>query len=311
MGPKVDFEKDNVERENESTANVIYDVHDNKQLYHKKNCNKGVEKHCVTKYKTGGRGRSHSHSSIGRTISHRSTKSSSKHGKSPSACAKSPSRSAKSPGGNSHSRSAGKSQGSGACKTKSAHGSPKRSHSKSLSQVEVSAKCYDVRRGRKVEACGKGPIWQHGKYKRDECGSGIVAKRYDFLPNRKVWCKTPLSMYQATIGELARKILCREKIVPRDVKPGPPSNIEEYILPPCRGYYRKYDCLRPCEEDYAYMKNGKKHYRDRVERYWEPCYSKEQKYKLDIDEYAHHNAYLAKKLRRFNTQAGDTDYPCW
>lgn len=295
MGPKVDFEKDNVERENESTANVIYDVHDNKQLYHKKNCAKGVEKHCVTKYKTGGRGRSVSHSSIGRTISHRS--------------AKSPSRSAKSPGG--YSRSAGKSHTSGPCKAKSAHSSPKRRSSKAKSQVEVSAKCYDVRRGRKREACSKPPIWQRGKYKRDECGSGIVAKRFDFMPSRKLWCKTPLSMYQATIGELARKILCREKIVPRDVKPGPPSNIEEYILPPCRGYYRKYDCLRPCEEEYAYMKNGQKHYRDRVERYWEPCYSRDQKYKLDINEYAHQNAYLAKKLRHFNMQSGDVEPPCW
>ncbi|KAK7598363.1 hypothetical protein V9T40_006598 [Parthenolecanium corni] len=294
MGPKIDFEKDNVERENESTANVIYDVHDNKQLFQKKNCAKGVEKHCVTKYKTGTRGRSVSRSSAGRTISHRSN---------------SLSRSAKSP--SSQSRSAGKSHTSGPCKAKSSHSSHQSSRSKPKSQVEVSAKCYDVRRGKRREMCGKGVKWQNGKYVRDECGSGIVSKRFDFIPSRKMWCKTPLSMYQATIGELARKILCREKVVPRDVRPGPPSNIEEYILPPCRGYYRKYDCLRPCEEEYVSAKGGKKHYRDRVERYWEPCLTKDQKYKLDITEYAPQNAFLAKKLRRYTMQAGDMHPPCW
>ncbi|KAK7592900.1 hypothetical protein V9T40_007652 [Parthenolecanium corni] len=285
MAPKVDFEKDNVERENESTANVIYDQQSNKQLFHKNNCTKGVEKHIVTKYRTGGRARSASRSPASRTVSHRSAT----HSKATS-------------GRSAHKSDAGSSGG----KSCSRQSSPK-----PKSRVEVSAKCYDVRRGRRREPCGKGIQWQHGKYVRDECGSGIVAKRLDFLPSRKIWCKTPLTMYQATIGELARKILCREKIVPRDVKPAPPNNIEEYILPPCRGYYRKYDCLRPCEEEYAYYKGGQKHYRDRVERYWEPCYSKDQKYKLDINEYAPHNAYLAKKLRRYNLRAGDMDPPCW
>ncbi|KAK7580337.1 hypothetical protein V9T40_000966 [Parthenolecanium corni] len=167
-------------------------------------------------------------------------------------------------------------------------------------------RCYDQPYRKRPQPCTRAPKWQTGKYKRDECGSGIVPKRLLFLPNRKIWCKTPLSMYQATIGELGRKLLCHETIISRDVRPGPPSNIEEYILPPCRGYYRKYDCLRPCEEDFVSYKQGKKVYRDRVERYWEPCLSQDQKHHLDINTYAHHNVALGLKVRRFNT-----DVPCW
>lgn len=170
---------------------------------------------------------------------------------------------------------------------------------------KIEAKCYEVKRGIVRDPC-LSRIWQNGKYCRDDCGSGIVAKKFETKQNRRIWCKTPLTMYQATVGELGRKILCREKIVPRDVKPGPPCNVCEYILPPCRGYYRKYDCLRPCEEDYAVIKGGKKCYRDRVERYWEPCVTLGQKYKLDVNEYAPHNAALGLKLRRENV-----DTPCW
>lgn len=292
MGPKLGYEKDNVERENESTANVIYNVHDNKQLYHKKNCTKDVEKRTVTKYETGSQAQSALRSSTSRATTHHSphSKASSSRSTHKSHTGHRSANHTGSPAGKSCSR---------------------RSSSRAKSKVEVSAKCYDVRRGRKRESCGKGPRWQHGKFVRDECGSGIIAKRFDFRPSRKIWCKTPLTMYQATIGEMARKILCREKVVPRDVKPGPPCNIEEYILPLCRGYYRKYDCLRPCEEEYTFYEGGKKHYRDRVERYWEPCYSKDQKYKLDINEYAPHNAFLAEKMRRFYTKGGELDPPCW
>lgn len=170
------------------------------------------------------------------------------------------------------------------------------------------ARCYEVKRGARRNSCNRKTIWQHGKYVRDECGSGIVTKRYNFLPTRKIWCKTPLTMYQATIGEMARQLLCREISVPRDVKGEPPSNIAEYIFPPCRGYYRKYDCMRPCEEDFAVMKGGKKIYRDRVERYWEPCLTKSQKHFLDVNDYAPHNVYLGSKMRRWNIT---DDAPCW
>lgn len=169
-------------------------------------------------------------------------------------------------------------------------------------------RCYDQPYRHIPEKCNKiKEKWQNGVYCRDECGSGIIAKKFEFKHSRGVWCSTPLSMYQATIGELGRQILCREKIVPRDVKPGPPCNVCEYILPPCRGYYRKYDCIRPCEEEYVSYKRGRKFYRDRVERYWEPCQSKDQRVAVDINTFAHQNVYLGAKLRRkFNESI-----PCW
>lgn len=207
-----------------------------------------------------------------------------------------------------HSSGAGGASEKGAC---GASGTPKK-HSKSPSNSQCPTltgreRCYDVPRRRRPQPCTIGPKWQTGKYKRDICGSGIEPAKFDFLATRRrLWCKTPLSMYQATIGELGRKLLCREAYIPRDVWPGPPSNIEEYILPPCRGYYRKYDCLRPCEEDFAVCKQGKKVYRDRVQRYWEPCLTKEQKHILDINTFAHHNAALGLKVRRFNLEI-----PCW
>ncbi|KAK7604833.1 hypothetical protein V9T40_006019 [Parthenolecanium corni] len=175
-----------------------------------------------------------------------------------------------------------------------------------LTPTEVSAACYEVRRASKKYQPCRTARWQHGKYVRDECGSGIVPVRFDIGPCKKLWCKTPLSMYQATIGELGRQLLCREKIIQRDVWPEPPCNVAEYIMPPCRGYYRKYDCMRPCEEDHAYIKQGKKYYRDRVERYWEPCLTQEQKHTLNLNEYGPHNAALALKLRRENM-----GIPCW
>lgn len=175
-----------------------------------------------------------------------------------------------------------------------------------LSPIEVSAVCYEVRRpSKKFQPCRQ-VRWQHGRYVRDECGSGIVPVRFDIGPCKRLWCKTPLSMYQATIGELGKQLLCREKTIHRDVWPGPPCNVEEYIMPPCRGYYRKYDCMRPCEEDHAYIRQGRKYYRDRVERYWEPCLTQEQKHTLNLNEYGPHNAALALKLRRENM-----GIPCW
>ncbi len=207
---------------------------------------------------------------------------------------------------NNHGHRSSDSSGSG-CNNKQVRRS--RSSSKTKSKgVSSKSKCYDQPRRMKRGPCVKPPPWQGGKHVRDECGSGIVPKRLEFMPSRKVWCKTPLSMYQATIGELGRKILCREKIVPRDVKPGPPCNVCEDILPLCRGYYRKYDCLRPCEEEYTRYKSGKKVYRPRVERYWEPCLTKDQKLQLDINGFAGQNVFLGSKMRRTHNP---NSTPCW
>ncbi|XKL60441.1 hypothetical protein PGB90_007498 [Kerria lacca] len=168
-------------------------------------------------------------------------------------------------------------------------------------------KCFEQEERKKMEPCVTSFQWQHSKYKRDECGSGIVPLRTDFKANKKVWCSTPLSMYQSTIGELARKILCNEVKTVRNVNSAPPCNVCEYVLPLCRGYYRKYDCIRPCEEELAVVTNGKKIYRDRVERYWHPCLTKEEKQASNVRSYAAHNSFLGEKIRRkFNDMI-----PCW
>ncbi len=157
---------------------------------------------------------------------------------------------------------------------------------------------------RKPRRCFPPKKWQHGVHARDECGSGIVAKRLGVTQSRNLWCKTPLTMYQATIGELGRKILCREKILQRDVNSAPPCNVCEFILPPCRGYYRKYDCLRPCEEEAVVYEKGRKRYRDRVARYWNPCTALGTH--TDINTYAPHNVFLGSRVAR---KAGNV--PCW
>lgn len=169
------------------------------------------------------------------------------------------------------------------------------------------SKCYEKPARRKHEPCKNDFKWQHAEYCRDECGSGIVPLKMTFAPNRKMWCSTPLSMYQSTIGELARKILCDEFKLQRDINPAPPCNVCEYAMPLCRGYYRKYDCMRPCEEDFARRQNGYKVYRDRVQRYWEPCLMAEQKPEKSVRHYAQHNAYLGEMVRRKFQDA----VPCW
>jgi len=149
--------------------------------------------------------------------------------------------------------------------------------------------------------------WQRNKYVRDECGSGIVTN--NTCSNKKlVWCHTPLTMYQATIGELGRKILCGEERLYKDLFPEPPSSLALDILPPCRGYFRKYDCVKPCEEELAIRKEGKKIYRSPIERYWNPC----EMFKDDsghIRNNAAHNAYLSKAMRRRDLSCNQQ--PCW
>ncbi|XKL67556.1 hypothetical protein PGB90_003047 [Kerria lacca] len=175
------------------------------------------------------------------------------------------------------------------------------------SERRNSKHCYDQPKRMKRMPCKMPPIWQNRKYIRNECGEGIVPKRMGFKCNQKLWCTTPLTMYQATIGEMGKKLLCQEIKIPRDVKPQPPCNISECILPSCHGYYRKYDCIRSCEEDHTYYKQGKKIYRNRIERYWEPCLQKHQRHDVDVNTYAGHNVALAIKLRRCDEQR----MPCW
>lgn len=166
--------------------------------------------------------------------------------------------------------------------------------------------CYDVPYTHKPQPCRPGFVWQHGKYVKDECGSGIVPVKYNLFSKAADRCKTPLTMYQVTVGQLGKQILCGEKLIARNVNPYPPCNICEYILPPCNGYYRKYDCIKPCEADYVTYKQGKKVFRDRVQRYWEPCLTTEQKHLLDVNTYAGPNVALGIELKR-----NKNSLPCW
>ncbi|KAK7576643.1 hypothetical protein V9T40_012929 [Parthenolecanium corni] len=173
-------------------------------------------------------------------------------------------------------------------KSKSSSGS-KSSGSKSAKSTKSqqsgpksNSKCFQQPAWRKHEPCKTNFKWQHAEYARDECGSGIRPLKMTFTPNRKMWCATPLSMYQSTIVYKLQ----------RDVNAAPPCNVCEYSLPLCRGYYRKYDCVRPCEEELARRQNGHKVYRDRVQRYWEPSLLEEQKPEKSVRHYAQHNAYL-------------------
>lgn len=170
----------------------------------------------------------------------------------------------------------------------------------------VQARCYEQPQRRKLAPCRPPIPWQEGEYVKDECGSGIVSKKNLFHSNLKNWCKTPLTMYQSSIGEFGRQILCREIVIQKDVKPEPPCSISEFIVPLCRGYYRKKDCLRPCEEEHVTYKRGQKVYRDCFERYWQPCLTQDEKVQLDVKMYAPHNSVLGLKMKRkFNEE------PCW
>jgi hypothetical protein len=173
---------------------------------------------------------------------------------------------------------------------------------------ERSARCYPSQQGAGKRPCEQEFTWQNGKHVRDECGSGIVSQQFNFVNSRKYWCRTPLSMYQATHGDLGRKILCRTAHVVRDIRPAPPCNMDEYILPFCRGYYRKYECIRPCEEKYVIRERGQRIYRNSIDRYWDPCIDKAEERRQDIREIAPHNITLGKRLRR---RYGTVELPCW
>lgn len=159
--------------------------------------------------------------------------------------------------------------------------------------------CYPLPRSNHSTArCNDDFVWQKGRYVKDECGSGIVPLRMDASDPKRVWCKTPLTMYQSTIGELARQMLCNEVAVRKRVNVGPPCNLCEHVMPLCKGYYRKYECRRNCEEEHAVVKDGKKVYRDPIQQYWKPCLTAEEKREYDLSKDADHNVYLGKKLKR-------------
>lgn len=169
--------------------------------------------------------------------------------------------------------------------------------------------CFQRPPARKYPPCTKKTEWQNAKYCKDDCGSGIVPLRYNYNVSKRVWCRTPLTTYQASHGELARKILCGEKELKRLINDGPPCNICEYIFPPCRGYYRPYDCIRPCEDesDNLVFRDGRSRLRDKVERYWESCFTGTAK--QDVNTFAPQNMALALKYRR--KAFGGTGAPCW
>lgn len=174
---------------------------------------------------------------------------------------------------------------------------------------EMSLKCYGLDFKMEAQECHKPTFnWQEGKYVRDECGSGMVPYQRKFRTGRIVWCRTPLTMYQATHGELGRQVLCRETNILRDIRPAPPCNVCHSILPPCKGYYRRYECIRPCEEKFATKdKHGNKDYRDAVKRYWDPCVNQtDQAAAVDVNSFAHHNVALGMKMKRQLE-----DQPCW
>lgn len=172
------------------------------------------------------------------------------------------------------------------------------------SAVERSRTCYPRPPTHSRPPCTP-TQWQRRTHVRDDCASGVMTKRMRFQKNHELWCKTPLSMYQSTIGDLGKKLLCREEIVVRNVFPAPPCAVAEEIQPPCCGYYRKYDCLRPCEEEFTLVnpQTGQKEYRNRLDRYWDPCPQDEG---TDGSSFAAQNAHLATKLRRQNDGSD-----CW
>lgn len=166
------------------------------------------------------------------------------------------------------------------------------------------SKCYDVPRPHRHKLCRSTFQWQCGKYVKDDCGSGIVPAKYDLKNKEK--CKTPSTMYQDTVGKLGKEIYCGETVIIRNMNKSPPCNICEIILPPCKEHYQKYDCLKPCEENAVTYKDGKKIYRDRVERYWRPCIKEDQRNLLDVNMFAGNNVALGIEMKRKHNNAS-----CW
>lgn len=137
--------------------------------------------------------------------------------------------------------------------------------------------------------------YRAGDYKRDAYGDGILS-HMECLPKRPTQtrarirdCSFPLTVYQSTIGELARRYLCGEERMERNVITEPPCNFCEFIEPPCKGYYRRHDCIRPEEEECIEYADGERIYRNRIDRYWEPCLSEAARHLLYVKEFGQKN----------------------
>lgn len=139
--------------------------------------------------------------------------------------------------------------------------------------------------------------YRAGDYRRDEFGEGIVPQM-ECPPKRPTTrtraprvrdCSFPLTVYQTTIGEVARRFLCGEEKMERNVISEPPCNFCEFIEPPCRGYYRRHDCIRPEEAECIEYSDGERIYRNRIDRYWEPCLSEAARHLLYVKEFGQKN----------------------
>ncbi|KAK7603103.1 hypothetical protein V9T40_003102 [Parthenolecanium corni] len=288
MSPNFRYEKNCNSKEKEDKCDTKCDVRGNAQLYQNVQMTKGVDTEQRVKYCTKARPDDcFSDCEPCRSVSSTASK------------ADCPRPKAGKPAHH------GGATGSGfSCYYKSGPSQSKCGEYKRPTPKEVAEKCYDKRPPKRVVSCHVDePFWQHGEYVRDDCGAGIVTTKLGFHANRPLWCKTPLTTYQASHGELGRKILCGETDLTRKIHEGPPCNICEDVLPPCRGYYRKYSCdYSPCDDEV--FEGGRRGPRSKIQRYWEPCATNLEK--VEVSKFAPHNMALALLLRR---KYGDV--PCW
>lgn len=135
-----------------------------------------------------------------------------------------------------------------------------------------------------------------------ECKKGVVIYRD---------CCTPLTVYQSTHGEYAKKVLTGEICRKRNIIKPPPCGVCEDVLPLCRGYYRyhKYADNNGCEktdENIEETANNKKSQggnfpiKSKVESYWnQQCAGIKHHSSYDerrVGALAAHNSGLAERL---------------
>lgn len=300
MSPNFRYEKNCNSKEKEDKCDTKCDLRNNGQLYQNFQASKGVDTEQRVKYCTHGRRYDDRSSDCDQCCSVTSA--------TPRNECQRPGKPAAKAGH--HGREAGHAGGSSnasgfSCYYKSGPGQPKCGDQyKRPTPKEVALKCYDKRPPKRIPSCHVDePFWQHGQYVRDDCGAGIVTTKLGFHANRPLWCKTPLTTYQASHGELGRKILCGETDLTRKIHEGPPCNICEDVLPLCRGYYRRYSCdYSPCDDEV--FEGGRRGPRSKIQRYWEPCATHLEK--VDVSTFAPQNMALALLLKR---KYGEV--PCW
>lgn len=123
--------------------------------------------------------------------------------------------------------------------------------------------CMNMVPRRVVSKCKDRYEWQHGKYEEDLFNSQVIPKCHADIFHKKL-CQIPLSIYQSSICELGRKLLFGEMAMPRNKISPLPCYICESILLPYHGYYRKYEILPVCKDQYMCTKDGKKQYRSKM-----------------------------------------------